>query len=246
MIKVPYTVTADMFKYEGDAFNANPDPSYLSQKKVELDKLSVGLGYTLLDGFSIVKDLSRYCNLKPTNDIREVALQLEEDVAIIYNGRLVSMCFCFPSGFRPNEKVGMTFAEMHAPVADNQKLQRASDKIIELICKPGAKFRRNVWTLTTSPELSRHPHYRALEPDVTTIDKLYFRKETQTTVGYNDSRTAFFFVKVEVAPYVSLPLETQQQVISSINSMSEAVLEYKGLYRIKEIVNNLKEETLST
>lgn len=238
MIKVPYTVTADISKYEGEVFNPNPNPSYLSQKKIEIDKLGVGLGYSLIDSLPLIEDLSRYCGFATTNDIREIALQLEEDIAILQDGRLVSMCFCFPSGFRPNEKVGQTFMEMHTPVADNQKLQRASDKVVELISKTGNKYRRNVWTLTTSPELSRHPYYKSLEPAVSTIDKLYFRKETQTTVGYNDNRTAFFFVKVDVTPFINLPTETQQQTIDSINSMTDAVLEYKGLNEIKKLLND--------
>jgi hypothetical protein len=237
MIKVPYTVTADIAKYEGETFNPNPNPNYIKQKQIELNKLGAGLGYSLMDGVFLVEDLSRYCNFKPTNDIREIALQLEEDIAILYNGRLVSMCFCFPSGFRPNEKVGQTFMELHAPVANNQKLQRASDKVTEMISKPGAKFRRYVWTLTTSPELSRHPCYKLLEPTVSTIDKLYFRQETQTTVGYNDGRTTFFFVKVDITPFTSLSSETQQQAIDSVNSMSDAVLEYKGLNEIKKLLN---------
>jgi hypothetical protein len=237
MIKVPYTVTADIAKYEGETFNLNPNPNYIKQKQIELSKLGAGLGYSLMDGVFLIEDLSRYCGFDTTNDIREIALQLEEDIAILYNGRLVSMCFCFPSGFRPNEKVGQTFMELHAPVADNQKLQRASDKVTEMISKPGAKFRRYVWTLTTSPELSRHPCYKPLEPKASTIDKLYFRQETQTTVGYNDGRTTFFFVKVDVTPFVLLPAETQYQTIDSVNSMSDAVLEYKGLNEIKKLLN---------
>jgi len=235
MIKVPYTVTADMSKYDGEVFNPNPDPIYLAQKKIEINVLGSNLGYSLLDGIRMVEDLSRYCNLKPTNDIGEVALQLEEDIAIIYNGRLVAMKFCFPSGFRPMDKMGMTFAEMHAPVADNQKLQQAADKVVGLISKPGAKFRRYVWTLTTSSKLSRHPFYKSYEPSVISIDNLYFRQETQTTVGHGDGRTTFFFVKVDVTPFTNLPSETQQQAIDSINSMSDAVLEYKGLNEIKKL-----------
>ena len=95
MIKVPYTVTADMSKYEGEAFNPNPNSIYLAQKKIELDKLSVGLGYSLIDSLPLIEDLSRYCGFATTNDIREIALQLEEDIAILYNGRLVSMCLDF-------------------------------------------------------------------------------------------------------------------------------------------------------
>lgn len=235
MIKTPYIITADISKYEGEVFNTTPSQYYLSQKKIELNKFGPSLGTTLLDGIRIVEDLSQYCGLNKTNDIREIALQLEEDIAILYCGRLVSICFCFPSGFRPIDKVGMTFMEMHAPVPDRQKLDRASDKVVEMISKPGALFRRHVWTLTTSPELSRHPFYIGSEPDVTTIDNLYFRNETQTTVGYNDGRTTFFFVKVDVTPFITLTKETQQEAINSINSMSDSVLEYKGLTKIKKL-----------
>jgi hypothetical protein len=235
MIKIPYTVTADIAKYDGKVFNHTPNPYYLAQKQIELNKFGSGLGYTLIDGIPLVEDLSIYCGFKKTNDIREVALQLEEDIAVLYNGRLVSMCFCFPSGFRPMDKMGMTFMEMHAPVADRQKLDRASNKVVEMISKPGAVFRRYVWTLTTSSELSRHPHYKSFEPPVTTIDDLYFRNETQTTVGYNDGKTTFFFVKVDVTPFTKLTSERQQQAIDSINTMSDAVLEYKGLTNIKTL-----------
>ena len=235
MIKIPYTVTADIAKYDGEVFNRTPNSHYLTQKQIELDKFGSGLGYTLIDGVSLVEDLSVYCGFQKTNDIREIALQLEEDIAILYNGRLISMCFCFPSGFRPMDKMGMTFMEMHSSVADRQKLDRASDKVVEMISKPGAVFRRYVWTLTTSPELSRHPFNKPLEPKLTTINNLYFRNETQTTVGYGDGRTTFFFVKVDVTPFTLLSSEMQQQAIDSINSMSDAVLEYKGLTEIKKL-----------
>lgn len=246
MIKVPYTVTADMSKYEGEAFNRKPNIDYLKQKKIELDRFHSDLGYTLLDSMSLVENLSTYCGLDKTSDIRQIALQLEEDVAILYNGRLVSMCFCFPSGFRPSEKMGQTFSQMHSPVADNQKLQRAADKIVEVISKPGAMYRRYVWTVTSSPNLSRHPDYRSSEPFAENINELYFRKETQTTVGYGDGRTAFFFVKVEVIPFSDLSEDQIQMAIDSINTMSEAVLEYKGLTRIKSILNHQKEEIYLT
>lgn len=235
MIKIPYVVTADISKYEGEVFNTIPDSYYLSQKKIELEKLGPDLTFTMPEGYPLVEHLSQYCGLKKTNEIIEVALRLEEDVAILQDGRLTSICFCFPSGFRPADKMGMTFMEMHAPVADRQKLDRASDKVVEMISKPGARFRRYVWTLTTSPELSRHPDYRPYEPVVSSIDKLFFRKETQTTVGHDDGRTTFFFVKVEVIPFLKLNPEMQLQAINSMNSMSDSVLEYKGLKQIKKL-----------
>jgi len=236
MIKVPYTVVADITKYEGEVFNPTPDSLYLAQKKVELDLLQSHTGYTEYDYLPLVKEMSSYCGFQETVDIRKVALQLEEDIAILHEGKVVSMCFCFPSGFDPKEKVGLTFFELHTPVADNHKLQRASPKVAELISTPGALYRRFVWTLTTSPKLSRHPFYRASEPPVTTIDNLYFRKETQTTVGHADGKTTFFFVKVDVVPFLSLSDDMQKQAIASLATMSDAVIEYKGLGDIKKLL----------
>lgn len=245
MIKIPYTVTADIAKFDGETFNRNPNINYLKQKEIELNKFGNELGYTMLSGFPLVEDLSVYCGLEKTNNMRDVALQLEEDVAILYNGRLVSMCFCFPSGFVPSEKLGKTFMEMHAPVPDRQKLDRSSDKVVEMISKPGAVFRRQVWTLTTSAKLSRHPKYKSYEVPPT-LEDLCFRHETQTTVGYGDGRTAFFFVKVDVTPYMWLTEEKKQMIIESINTMSDAVLEYKGLHEIKSLLNHMKEKTSIT
>lgn len=245
MIKIPYIVTADITKFNGEVFNKKPNEEYLKQKQLELNKFGNELGYTLLSGFPLVEDLSVYCALEKTNNIRDIALQLEEDIAILYDGRLVSMCFCFPSGFVPAEKLGKTFMEMHTPVPDRQKLDRASDKVVEMISKPGAIFRRYVWTLTTSANLSRHPKYKSFEVPPT-LEDLYFRHETQTTVGYGDGRTTFFFVKVDVTPYMQLTEEKRQMIVESINSMSDAVLEYKGLHEIKSLLNHVEEKTSIT
>lgn len=242
MIKVPYTVTPDISKYEGEAFNSNPNKTYLEQKRKELAVFGNELGFTLLHGHQFVKDLSEFCGFKPTNNITEIALQLEEDVAVLYDGKLVSMLFCFPSGFKPADKVGMSFAEMHAPVADSETLIKMADKVTQVISRPGSQYRRNVWTLTSSPRLSRHPHYIKDEPIPQSISDLYFRKETQTTVGMGDGRTVFFFVKVEVEPLEKIwqDEEMRDKIVSSINSMTDATLTYKGLHRIKEIINHLK------
>lgn len=233
-IKTPYTVTADISKHNGDVFNRNPDINYLSQKRIELDKLGDSLGYSI-DGV-LAEELSKFCGLNPTNDIKDIALQLEEDVAILHKGIVRGMLFCFPSGFIPRTKVGLTFSQLHEPVADNDKLQRASDKVVQLISQSGVCYRRYVWTLTSSPKLSRHPIYLMDEPSVVSKDQLYFRMETQTTIGHTDNESTFFFVKVDVKPFMDLDNDMREQLISSINSMSEDTLIYKNLKGIKELL----------
>jgi len=144
--------------------------------------------------------------------------------------------FCFPSGFYPARKLGLSFFDMHLPVGDGETLRRSSEKVSALISKQDAMFRRHVWTLSSLPSLSQLPSY--VRPVPQTVDDLYFRTETQTTVGI-DGSICLFFVKVNMHPLQQVWKDPnkRQMIVESINSMSEAVLGYKNLRIIKEIIN---------
>ncbi len=237
-VKVPYTVSADITKYVGPAFNSIPSEAYISQKKVELQSLGSQICNTEADAVEYVKKLSAFCGFNETEKIDEVALQLEEDIAILHNGMLKSICFCFPSGFIPAEKIGMNFFDTHVPVADGEKLRAASQKVTELISREGSSFRRYVWTISSLPSLSQHPSYT--RPEALSLSDLYFRTETQTTVGFDDE-LCFFFVKVNMIPLevVWADQEKRELILDSINSMSENILHYKNLHQVKKILNLL-------
>jgi hypothetical protein len=97
-------------------------------------------------------------------------------------------------------------------------------------------FRRYVWTLTSLPSLSQLPSY--VKPTPQSINDLYFRTETQTTVGIGGD-ICLFFVKVKMHPLQQLwdDYEKRTLIVESIHSMSEAVLAYKNLTHIKSIIN---------
>ena len=236
-IKAPYTVSADIVKYNGDAFNRHPDPLYLLQKKHELDTIGHDLTATAEDALPWVQMMGKFCGLNNATDIRSIALACEEDLAILHKGNLVSICFCFPSGFVPARKLGESFFGLHLPVADGDNLRASSEKVAGIISKDGAMFRRHVWTVTSLPGLSQHPAYQ--RPVATGIGDLYFRTETQTTVGMAGD-CCLFFVKVDMHP-LSLVWEEQSKrelLLESINSMTASTLEYKNLQRVKEILNS--------
>jgi len=235
-VKVPFTVTADMTKYAGPAFNSNPDRAYLQQKKEELETYGVEICASLPDSAEFVQLLRDYCGMNEKNDISSIALQLEEDVAILHKGKLVSICFCFPSGFVPASKLGMNFFDMHLPVADGNILRAASEKVTKLISREGSSFRRYVWTISSLSGLSQHPAYTRPHPHG--ISDLYFRTETQTTLGLANE-ICLFFVKVEMKPLVYIwdDIDNRKLILESINSMSEVVLDYKNLHTVKDILN---------
>jgi hypothetical protein len=235
-VKALFTVTPDMSKYTGPAFNNNPETGYLQQKKVELDTYGDEICATLPGSDELVQLLGDYCGIKDKNDISSIALQIEEDVAILHQGKLVSICFCFPSGFIPASKLGMNFFDMHLPVADGNILRAATEKVTKLKSREGSSFKCYVWTISSLDGLSQHPAYTRPQPHE--ISDLYFRTETQTTVRLANE-ICLFFVKVEMKPFEHIWDDKDQRklVLESINSMSESVLDYKNLHKVKEILN---------
>lgn len=238
-VKTPFTVTADMTKYEGPAFNHHPDQFYLQQKKIELSRYGNQVCATIPESNEYVHALGNYCGFDAISDISTIAVKIEEDVAVLHLGKLVSICFCFPSGFIPSEKLGNNFFDMHLPVADGNVLRAASEKVSKLISREGSSFRRYVWTISSLNGLSQHPDY--IRPAANEIKDLYFRTETQTTVGVGND-VCLFFVKVEMHPLSHLWQETdkREKILTSINSMSDSVLTYKNLTRVKEILQLYK------
>lgn len=225
-----------MYKYEGELYNPTPDKMYLEQKIVELERFDTEISLSLPHSQKHIDAAAAYLNIRDANTITDIAVTLEEDIAILDQGRLVSISFCFPSGFIPAEKIGMNFFDMHLPVSDGERLRSASEKVSQLISKEGASFRRFVWTITSLPGLSQHPSL--IKPEAASIEDLYFRTETQTTLGLSDG-ICLFFVKVEMTPLSQVWADDtmKNEIILSINSMTDAVLEYKNLFQVKKIVN---------
>ena len=233
-VKTPYTTGPNMVRNTGPVFISPPDQKIIQSKKLELERYSTDLWAQSENVEKIISKAAEYCNVY-TDNIVDLALRLEEDIAVMHQGRLAAICFCFPSGFKPAERVGMLLGDIHKPVADGELLVRASPGITRVMCEQPS-FRRYVWTVTANPDLSNHPdNHKNTVP--TAIDDLYFRCETQTTARVNDD-SSLFFVKVDVVP---LRTVWNQKILDSINSMSDAVLTYKNLHHIKHLLNTLGE-----
>jgi hypothetical protein len=233
-VKVPYTVGPDIVKYEGASFNIYPDPAYLLEKKKELELHGGHICGSINNDY--LHYLNACCGFDINTTLPEICVGLEEDVAILKDGHLQAIGFCFPSGFYPVQKLGLSFFDMHLPVGDGETLRRSSEKVSALISKQDAMFRRYVWTLTSLPSLSQLPCYDKATPQ--SINDLYFRTETQTTVGVGGD-ICLFFVKVDMHPLMHVwdDPEKRALIVESVNSMSETVLDYKNLAHIKKIVS---------
>ena len=180
---------------------------------------------------NLIEKFINFCNLDKGLSLNDITTKFEEDFAIMYKGKMEVVSVCFPSGWIPKEKLGKNLSDIHEPVADNEQLLKASDKLTDYMTKQSIK--RWVWTITTSNELSNFPNYE--KPELTSFANLFFRVETQTTAPV-DGETSLFFIKVDVLPLAQV---WDKKILDSINSMSENVLKYKGLKQIKELLNKV-------
>jgi len=232
-VKIPFSNNPSMIRFDGPVFNKSPDKNYIFEKEKQIKYFNENIyGQTNVSIENKLLDkLLFYFGFDKSLGIKDLSLMLEEDFAVMFNGKMELGSVCFPSGWDFSEKLGKDFSFIHEPVADNSKLISASRKLSEYMCKQ--KIQRWVWTVTTSKDLSEHPKLK--KPKLTTFENLYFRVETQTSTPI-DEVTSLFLIKVNVYPLQDV---WDTKILESINSMSDNVLNYKGLVEIKEFLNKM-------
>ncbi len=167
-----------------------------------------------------------------------LALALAEDLAVIdaRSGRVEWLAVCLPSRWAPEEKVGCHFTEVHAPVADNQRLLAASEHIVRLVTGP-ERWERFVWTLVATGRLDQHPLRQARAPWLLSgtaaelATAAFFRTERQTFIPLPERQQAVFTIHVETTALTQVAAApgAARQLHDALASMSPAVLAYRGL-----------------
>ena len=231
-IKVPFSNNPSMQNYDGPLFNRNPNKKYLFKKREELEKYGNDLyGQTKqFENSNLSSKVNDLLGQDKNDSFLNTAMKIEEDLAIMHNGNLDAICFCFPSGWIPSNELKSNFSKLHKPVADNDQLIKSSKKLTEHMTKK--TIRRWVWNLTTISNLSNHPNEN--RPEITDFESLHFRLETQISAPL-DNKSSLFLVKVEV---FRLEEVWDKIILESINSMSENILHYKKLIEIKKFLNS--------
>lgn len=173
-----------------------------------------------------------------------VELSVEEDFAVLDgdSGTLPWLSVCVPSHWAPEDKLGLDFLAVHAPVSDGDVLRAASRHLVQLATS-GEHWERHVWTVSPSSRHDQHPvrHAREPWPDASDPQQFaqhcYLRAERQTffPVGQG-TRQAVFTIRVMLAPLVNV-IDTPASAArlhDSLASMTDAVLQYKGLAGARE------------
>lgn len=167
-----------------------------------------------------------------------LSLAFAEDFAIVdaSTGTLPWLAVALPSVWAPAHKVGRSFAEAHAPVADNRLITGAAPQLVKLVTG-GERWERFVWTLTAHPRLHAHPdrvdpaRWASGLDDDALAAQTWWRTERQTFIPVPGAAQAVFTIGVDVQPLaraMATPVMAGQ-VHDALASMSDAVLAYRGL-----------------
>jgi hypothetical protein len=127
-------------------------------------------------------------------------------------------------------------------VADGATLRAASQHLVQLATS-GEHWERHVWTISPSGRFDQHPgrHARQAWPEPADparfAARCFLRAERQTffPVGQG-TRQAVFTIRVMLAPLAEMvdSAEDAARLYASLASMSDAVLQYKGLAGARE------------
>lgn len=180
-------------------------------------------------------------NVQVLAAIQELAATLQEDFVILKQDgdtlRTEYLSVCFPSRWDPREKLGLDFAAIHAPVADNQALIAAGQRIMTMAFMKQPML-RYVWLIVPSASLGQHPEKNeawwteALRDMSPLLSNLYFRVERQTTWPLPHLQRAVFFIRVMMSPLVDVLNAAPGRaaaLAASLLSMTPEVVAYRGM-----------------
>jgi len=177
-----------------------------------------------------------------SGDCHELALQWQQDFVVLLADAQGKEIFqagvvCFPSSWRPEEKVGLPVYAIHSPVPTlNERLGEQIDKFIAGI-KPDTAWERVNWGLSRSTELNQHPDCEIprLEPPFN-LDQVWVRREDQVLFRLPKTGALIFGINVlniSVAEIVANE-EGQVGLRRAVETMPEEIAKYKNLLKSRE------------
>jgi hypothetical protein len=171
-----------------------------------------------------------------------LSLAFAEDFALIDAGtaQIPWLAVALPSHWAPEHKVGLHFAQVHAPVADNGLLLAASDALARLVSAP-LRWERFVWTVTPRSTLNSHPallpaaSWHAADSDAVAA-QAWWRTERQTFIPAPGAGLAVFTILVDTQPLVQAidSAAKAARLHDAMASMSPAVLQYRSLGSVRD------------
>jgi dimethylamine monooxygenase subunit A len=249
-IELPFQMRPDLRRLGADAVHlhalAPASPLFHEKRQVSLAAQAVHVvpGFDAGPAIAAIWQQARRDGIAvPTTPPQPMELVLQQDLAVLdlASASVPWMCICVPSGWAPEEKIGLGLAAIHAPVADSAALNPRWNPLARLLTA-GGSWERHVWTISPSSRFDQHPGRHAPAPWPSAGDpedfarRCWLRSERQTFFPVRDGQgqaigQAVFTITVALQP---LPQAVRNaadalRLQQALASMTDAVLAYKRL-----------------
>lgn len=163
-----------------------------------------------------------------------LACQVQEDLAVIRTEDqrhwISAIHLCFPNRWAATEKIGGTFASIHAPVPHFAPMADRSEHFVRLMINATDGLVRFAWGITFDDELNHHPTRPVSQFDPSN-PRAWVRVERQTILGLPEVRAGLFTIRTYHLDCTDLRTHPTHRLglLSALRSMSDQSLAYKGL-----------------
>lgn len=244
-IAVPFRMQPGLQRLEAGARHLTPLAAGSALWREKQQVLAAGASRLCVPGYDAapaIDAILRRARAEGLAASEPIELAFEQDFAVLDGASttLPWLCVCVPSHWAPEDKLGLPFTAVHAPVADNALLLAGARQLAQLVTG-GGEWERHVWTISPSGRHDQHPrrHPRAPWPDTPEPQafaaQCFLRAERQTFFPLVPGQ-AVFTIHVMLQPLVEAVTTSAQaqRLHAALSTMSDAVLAYKGLAPARE------------
>jgi hypothetical protein len=158
--------------------------------------------------------------------------ELVEDFVILRRDpagdRVCHVHVCFPSGWRPEQLLGQSFAQIHAPIPAIDGVLQKSRSLVDAMVERGP-YVRFVWTITADDELDHHPTQGKRAPWSSGTERGFLRVERQTTVPLPAASASVFLIRTYLYGFDDLAGPARATLAQALALMPAEISRYKRL-----------------
>ena len=153
-------------------------------------------------------------------NFEDLGYRLQEDLAIFHrSNKLIALHVSFPSVWIPKEKIGLSFASIHAPVPGMEVFLKNEKKYVEMMVNAPSPIIRYVW--------GEHYGYFLCDQEPLESKIKVMHSERQTFIGLPEWDIGLFLIRKKVMLYNDTSADFQKWYQGQIQSMSEDQKKYK-------------------
>ena len=159
--------------------------------------------------------------------LERAARRVEEDLCVLEDGRLVAACVCFPSHWRPRDKLGRSITELHAPVpfyAD--ELAPKVEGFVRRMARD-ARYERRNFTVHERPD--RYAPHAPPEPLGVPPEEQWLRSERQTLRRLPRSGAVLFTILTQQVQLRDLTPDQRALLGARLAAEPDVLAAYRGL-----------------